>query len=102
MKNKKSLIIGIIIAVVVLAAVACVVVLLLSKKDTKITIKFDTDGGSKVSSVKITKGSSIKLPETEKEGYNLEGWYNKSTKVSNKTKYKKDTTLKAKWIKEER
>lgn len=66
-------------------------------KGSKYTITFDSDGGSKVNSVQVEKGKTIKLPETTKEGYTLDGWYDGSKKVDNKTTYNKDTTLKAKW-----
>ena len=91
---KKKFIIGGIAVVVVVAAI--VAVLLLTGK--KVTISFDTDGGSSVSAIKVKKGESITLPETEKEGYNLDGWFLNEERVTDKTTYDKDTTLKAKWM----
>ena len=63
----------------------------------KITIKFDTLGGTTITPIKIYKGSSIKLPKPEKENYIFDGWYLNSEKVSNTTKYFEDTTLIVKW-----
>ena len=64
----------------------------------KITISFDTDGAKAISSIKINIGGSVKLPEVEKEGFILDGWYLNEERVTNNTKFTKDTTLKAKWI----
>ena len=63
-----------------------------------ITIKFDVDGGEPVDKMEVEKGSKVELPTTVKDGYNFVGWYDKDdNKVEDKTKFKKDTTLKAKW-----
>ncbi|MBO4600945.1 MAG: InlB B-repeat-containing protein [Bacilli bacterium] len=62
-----------------------------------ITIKFDEDGGEEVDDIKIKKGTSTTLPTTTKEGYTLEGWYLDDEKIDEEYKFKKDTTLKAKW-----
>lgn len=70
-----------------------------SSKTEQITIDFDTDGGSKVESIKINKNSSITLPATTKEGYNFIGWYNDATMVTNETKFSSNTKLVAKWDK---
>lgn len=67
----------------------------------QITISFDTDGGSAVKDIKINKNETIKLPISSKTGYEFDGWYLDNTKVSDKTKFIKDTKLKAKWIKKE-
>ncbi len=45
------------------------------KEAVKVTITFDTDGGKEVKPVKAEKGSIIRLPKTEKEGYSFLGWY---------------------------
>ena len=91
---KKKFIIGGIVAVVVITAI--VAVLLFTGK--KVTISFDTDGGSPVSAIKVKKGESITLPNTQKEDFNLDGWFLNDVRVTEKTTYDKDTTLKAKWI----
>ena len=40
-----------------------------------VTILFESGGGSKAAPVKAVKGSTIKLPSTEREGYVFLGWY---------------------------
>ena len=92
---KKKFIIGGIVAIAVIAAIVAVILLFAGKK---VTISFDTDGGSSVSAIEIKKGERITLPETQKEGYNLDGWFLNDERVTDKTTYDKDTTLKAKWI----
>ena len=78
--------------------VACITIFML--RDKKVVIKFDSDGGVVVESIEIKKGETINLPNTTKEGFIFNGWYLDNTKVSNETKYDKDTTLKANWLKE--
>lgn len=51
--------------------------------------------------MEIKKGDSITLPEISKEGFILDGWYLGGKRVTNKTTYDKDVTLKAKWISKE-
>ena len=65
----------------------------------QITISFDSDGGDSVKDMKIKKGETINLPVITKKDYLLDGWYLDNTKVTNKTKFIKDTKLKAKWNK---
>ena len=106
MKKKKKSFLGVIIALLLIAAIGAGVYKYISDhKETKeqITIKFDTDGGEEVKSMKIDKGSKIKeLPTTIKDGYNFKGWYDKDdNKVEDGTKFKKSTTLTAKWEKVE-
>lgn len=85
-------------AAVALFIAACIAIFFL--RDKKIVIKFDSDGGTIVQSVQIKEGDSIELPTTTKEGFIFNGWYLENTKVSNKTIFSKDTTLKANWLKE--
>jgi uncharacterized repeat protein (TIGR02543 family) len=40
------------------------------------TINFDAQGGSFVSSITQTSGTSITLPTTTRSGYTFDGWYN--------------------------
>ena len=70
-----------------------------SQKEEKITITFDTDGGTKVEDLKVKKGSSFSLPQTTKEGYAFVGWYNGSTAYTdeNTNTIKKNIVLTAKW-----
>ncbi len=67
----------------------------------QITISFDSDGGSSIKDIKIKKNESVKLPTPTKDGYEFAGWYLNKTKVSDKTKFIKDTKLKAQWIEKE-
>lgn len=71
------------------------------KKEEKITITFDTKGGSKVDSKTITKGSALSLPANPiKSGYSFEGWtLANGTSVANNTKFNENTTIYANWKK---
>ena len=44
-------------------------------KGQEVMVVFETGGGSKAAPVKAVKGSTIKLPSTEKEGFTFLGWY---------------------------
>ena len=96
MKNKK-----IIISIFALLAVIVGIKAFLSfKKDNKLTVSFDTDGGKEVSTVKVTKGNTVDLPVTEKEGYEFIGWYtNDGKKIDYNTVITSDTKVVAKWQK---
>lgn len=67
------------------------------------TVKFDSRGGSKVSSQKVSAGTKAKKPSNPKRGkYSFEGWYtskNYKTKWDFSKKVTKDMTLYAKWKK---
>ena len=54
--KKKIIIIGSIVVVTIVAIIA--IILLLIKKDNKVTISFDTNGGQHESTIKIDKGTS--------------------------------------------
>ena len=73
------------------------------KKEEKITIKFDSNGGSLVSSISLKKGSALTLPKNPtRDGYTFNEWQTKDGKsVKNKTKFSSNTTLYAKWAKNE-
>lgn len=73
------------------------------KKEEKITIKFDSNGGSLVSSISLKKGSALTLPKNPtRDGYTFSEWQTKDGKsVKNKTKFSSNTTLYAKWTKNE-
>lgn len=73
------------------------------KKEEKITIKFDSNGGSLVSSISLKKGSALTLPKNPtRDGYTFSEWQTKDGKsVKNKTKFNSNTTLYAKWTKNE-
>lgn len=111
--EKKKKIILIILAILLLIGITIGIICLIKNKDgkddggkptpkavDKITIEFDTDGGSKVESITFNKGDAVELPATEKEGYTFEGWYNGSELVDNEATSKltaKTVFLKAKW-----
>ena len=107
---KKKIIIGAIIALVVVISLVLFFVLRNNKdekkpitKDENITITFDANGGSKVEDMKVKKGSSFQLPETTKEGYTFDGWYNGSKLYTDDdtASIKKDIVLTAKWEEKE-
>ena len=76
------------------------------KEAVKVTITFDTDGGKEVNPVKAEKGSIIRLPKTEKEGYSFLGWYTEKDGgillgiPGSEMKAVKDMTAYALWEKE--
>lgn len=96
--KKKIIIIGTIVVVTIVAIIA--ILLLLIKKDNKVTISFDTNGGQHESAIKIDKGTSTNLPEIERDGYDFIGWYTEDGKAfDSKTVVTSDTKLVAKWQK---
>jgi len=95
---KKGKIIGGLCLLIIILIAVCL--LFIYQKNDIITIQFNSDGGSRVESIEVEKGGSIKLPNVTKDGYTFVGWYLDSKKVSNDTKYDKDVILKAKWLEE--
>ena len=85
-KNSKKKV-GIIIAIVVGVFLILGLVLFFVLSGKKVTITFDSDGGTAVEVIKIKKGSTITLPESEKEGFTLEGWYIDEQKVTSDTTF---------------
>ena len=67
----------------------------------KITITFDTKGGSKIESVTISKDTELTLPkEPTRDGYIFKGWVDKNeTPIYDKVLLAEDTTLYAVWEK---
>ena len=67
----------------------------------KITITFDTRGGSKIESITISKDTELVLPkEPTRDGYVFKGWVDKNeTPIYNKVLLAEDTTLYAVWEK---
>ncbi len=67
-------------------------------------VEFDTDGGSKIKSIRTRRGNTIKEPTVpEKEGYIFDGWY-RDKEFTKKFDFEttlihSDMTLYAKWIK---
>ena len=74
-------------------------------KTEKVTVTFDSKGGSKVNSITIDKGAALTFPANPTyNGYKFVAWTTKNGKtVANRTKFSENTTLYAKWqkIKEE-
>ncbi len=70
--------------------------------NNKITITFDTKGGSKIESVTISKDTELVLPkEPTRDGYVFKGWVDKNeTPIYNKVLLAEDTTLYAVWEKD--
>ena len=94
-KSSKKIIIIISIVLGTLLIVGLVLFLLLRNK--KITITFDSDGGTTVEVQKIKKGGTINIPESTKEGFTLDGWFIDEQRVTSTTTFNKNTTVKAKW-----
>ncbi|MFP3154783.1 InlB B-repeat-containing protein [Lachnospiraceae bacterium ZAX-1] len=69
------------------------------------TVKFDANGGTKLSKSKLDVKYNQKigtLPTVQKKGYTLKGWYTKKTggsKITSSTKITKAQTLYAQWAK---
>lgn len=64
----------------------------------KVTVTFNSDGGSKVASKTIDKGSKVTKPTNPtKSGYKFLGWYVGNTTYNFNTAVNKDLTLVAKW-----
>lgn len=65
------------------------------------TVKFDTQGGSEISSLSVTSGNTIEKPsDPEREGYTFAGWYTDkecTAEFDFETKTTKSITLYAKW-----
>ena len=71
---------------------------------TRYTVTFDTQGGSEIDSVRVTRNSTVAKPEEPtREGYIFEGWYTDkecSEAYDFDTKVTKNITLYAKWTEE--
>ena len=67
-------------------------------KVTQITVKFNTNGGSKVDNQKVKSGEKVVEPtNVTKYGFILDGWYLNNTKYDFSTPVTKNITLSAKW-----
>ena len=71
------------------------------KKNSTVSITFDSNGGTSVSSQALKKGEKVEKPEDpQKSGYEFEGWYkdlNDEKAFDFNTEIKDDETLVAKW-----
>lgn len=70
--KQKGLFYTLIIALV-LSAIFCLTACDNNKE--KYTIAFETNGGSTVESITVNKGDSVNLPNTTKDRYEFEGWF---------------------------
>ena len=61
------------------------------------TVKFDSNGGTKVDNAKVVEGEVVLEPKPTRDGYILDGWYLGEEKFDFQTKITKDITLKARW-----
>lgn len=73
-----------------------------SEQKIRYTLKFETDGGTEISSITLLSGEVASIPQTTpaKRGYPFEGWYLDSTcTVISPVAFQitKDITLYAKW-----
>lgn len=70
--------------------------------EKKVTLSFDTDGGTAVGAVEVAPGTEVQLPVTEKEGFGFEGWFSDPSKSGDPlpgtlTAPETDATYYAKW-----
>lgn len=64
-----------------------------------VTVRFDSDGGTKVDDVKVAKGKKISRPNTPKRyGYAFDDWYLGDKVYDFDQPVNSDITLKAKWV----
>lgn len=71
-----------------------------SKKPSKYTVEFNSDGGTKVESQEVTKGALINAPVAPtKEGYTFAGWYKGDAKWDFNSPVTESMTLVAHWEK---
>ncbi len=99
--KKKKMIILIVIVLCVLCVSGAYIIIKHNESniDGKITFTFDSNGGSTVKIMKLTKGEKVNLPNTTREGYTFKGWYVKNKKQASKVTATKNTTFKAEWEK---
>ncbi len=61
------------------------------------TVKFDSNGGTRVNDVKVEETNQVTEPTTTRDGYIFDGWYLNNEKFDFATPISKNITLKAKW-----
>ena len=66
-----------------------------------ITVKFDSNGGSKVNDIFVLKGNTLKLPKSPtRDGYTFKVWVDKNdVPIYDDALLSEDTILKAIWEK---
>lgn len=96
MKKKNIIIIGFILLLILTFFIVVFVF------NNKYEITFDTNGGSPVQKIKISKKDNFTLPESPtKEGYIFGGFVYENKLVTGLTKFDSNVTLKVRWIKED-
>lgn len=69
----------------------------------EVKIVFDSNGGSKVDDIIITKNTTATLPKPTKEGYDFIGWFDEDAKrISASHVFTENMNLKAEWTEEEK
>ena len=75
----------------------------IAAEEEKFTIKFDSDGGTTISSLTVKKGDKIERPDDpKKEGYSFDGWFLNDEIYDFEKSVNKNIELKAKWVKTEK
>lgn len=63
----------------------------------KLSVSFNTDGGTSISDKQVEYGKPVELPTTEKQGYNFKGWFLPSGDSYTNQAITENVTLTAKW-----
>ena len=93
--NKKFIIGGIALGVIL---VGLLIGIFVSGNNGPYTVKFDTDGGTKIESQKVNKGDKVTKPQDPtKLGNEFIGWYVGNKEYNFDSKVNKNLTIKAKW-----
>ena len=71
--KKKIIIIASIVTGVLLLLALGIFLFFFFRGNSKITITFDPNGGTKVNSIVFKKGETVELPTTTREGYDFVG-----------------------------
>ncbi len=96
MRKKKKILIGAIIITIIIIIFLLVKIAL---GPAKYEVKFDSAGGSAVSSLKVEDGKLITKPkDPTRDGYTFVGWYYNGEIFDFSTKITKDITLEARWM----
>ncbi len=97
-KNDKKIMLAKILVPIILLGVISLLIIKGCSSNTTYTVKFDTDGGSKITSQKVKANDQIDMPTIPvKDGYTFLGWYLGDKKYDFNTKVTSDMTLEARW-----
>lgn len=101
-KTNKKLVVSLCVLASVIVVCLCTLCYILFgivlQKDSYL-VKFDTQGGEKITDLIVKEGKKIDTVSITKEGYTFDGWYVGDKKWDfNTDKIKGNTTLVAKWI----